>query len=499
MPAPKPKSALDLEFERAVVYFRRHRAVTKEEWDALDEGARRRAVRIASIAHRGVLNDVWQALEEDVRKGGDFRAFKTQIADKLRKKYGGEVAIPAHLETIYRNETQRAFQFGHVTAALSPAVRSRRPFWQFKAIDDSRTTTICRECDGTIAEANGSWWQHHMPPLHHRCRSTFVTLTPEAAGRAGGVTNTPPQGTGTPGFGRIPDVGDIDDLERQKAAQLPRELQPKREPPVPDGPPGRPRRPGAYEPQPLELPLEPSRMAPPDEPKAPPTPAPVGDPMGEPVGKPVGEPVFDPPPADKPKRVKGPKGGTRKPRTAIERSVPVATGRDRWVPGEVRSDAPEVVSTDAVPWRIGDEVTAPGRLVVRAGARIPEAHESLLDSRLLAQGNDVTRLPDEDDADTGVVFSSGEKRPDREINGQVVELRSVFNSGGLGRALKQKAKRQQAQLLILDAAEAGVTRVEALEEVVKRATALGASFRFVRIIGRDFDVTIEFPIDATKS
>lgn len=297
MPAPKPKSALDLEFERAVAYFRQNRAVTKEEWDALDEGARRRAVRIASISHRGVLNDVWQALEEDVRKGGDFRAFKTQIADKLRKKYGGEVAIPAHLETIYRNETQRAFQFGHVTAALSPAVLSRRPFWQFKAIDDSRTTTICRECDGTIAEANGSWWQHHMPPLHHRCRSTFVTLTPEAAGRAGGVTNTPPQGTGTPGFGRIPDINDIDDLERQKTAQLPRELQPKREPPVPDGPPGRPRRP-----QPLELPLEPPRMAPPDEPKAPPTPAPVGDPMGEPVGNPVGEPVFDPPPERNPPR-----------------------------------------------------------------------------------------------------------------------------------------------------------------------------------------------------
>jgi SPP1 gp7 family putative phage head morphogenesis protein len=238
MPAPKPKSALDLEFEAAVAYFRRHRAVTKEEWDKLDEGARRRAVRIASIAHRGVLADVWSGLEKAVADGQSFRTFKGEIAEKLRKKYGDEVAIPAHLETIYRNETQRAFVFGNVTAALHPDVRSQRPFWRFQAIDDSRTTLVCRECDGVIAEAGGAWWREHMPPLHHRCRSTFVSLTPEQAGKLGGVTGSPPKTSGQRGFGSLPDVGDIDALEEQKNAQLPWELKPKSEPPTPTGPPG---------------------------------------------------------------------------------------------------------------------------------------------------------------------------------------------------------------------------------------------------------------------
>lgn len=244
MPVPKPRPSLSLDFDEAVAYFRRHRAVTKDEWDRLDTAARRRAVRVASIAHRGVLNDVWKALEASVAKGTDFRLFKAEIATTLQKKYGAETGVPTHLETIYLNETQRAFTHGRLVAALDPDVRTARPFWQFRAIEDSRITPICKECNGTIAEAGGSWWRSHTPPLHHRCRSSFITLTPAEAGRRGGVTNTPPATTGTSGFGQMPDMDDDgEQLTADKNAKLPRELQPRLELAIPSGPPGHPERP----------------------------------------------------------------------------------------------------------------------------------------------------------------------------------------------------------------------------------------------------------------
>lgn len=270
MAIPKPAPSLTLDFDEAVEYFRRHKAVTREEWERLDAAARKRAVRVASIAHRGVLNDVWQDLEKAVAKGTEFRTFKEQIAEKLRKKYGAEGGVPAHLETIYLNETHRAFTHGRVIAALDPDVRHSRPFWQFKALEDNRITPICKECSDTIAEAGGPWWQQHMPPLHHRCRSSFVTLTPSQAGQRGGVTNTPPRSTGSSGFGRMPDVDDDGArLEAEKSAQLPRELQPKVTPPTLAGPPGHPRRQ-------------------PDPPRTP------GDPVGEPAGEEIGEPILPP-------------------------------------------------------------------------------------------------------------------------------------------------------------------------------------------------------------
>jgi hypothetical protein len=52
-----------------------------------------------------------------------------EIAAKLRKRYGDEVAAPAHFETICRNETQRAFVFGNLTAALHPTAQSMATWW----------------------------------------------------------------------------------------------------------------------------------------------------------------------------------------------------------------------------------------------------------------------------------------------------------------------------------------------------------------------------------
>lgn len=244
MAVPKPRPSLSLDFDEALAYFRSRRAVTGEEWAKLDADARQRAVRVASIAHRGMLNDVWQALEKSVADGTDFRQFKAEIAATLRKKYGADSGVPAHLDTIYRNEVQRSFTHGRVVAALDPDVRRARPFWQFRAIEDNRITPVCKECNGTIAEAAGEWWRSHLPPLHHRCRSSFVPLTVTEAGRRGGVTGTPPAASGTSGFGRMPEPGDAEQLEAAKSAKLPRELQPKGDPAIPEGPPGHPGRPG---------------------------------------------------------------------------------------------------------------------------------------------------------------------------------------------------------------------------------------------------------------
>lgn len=49
----------------------------------------------------------------------------------------------------------------------------------YSAILDGKTTELCRELDGTIAEVGSPIIQKYNPPLHFNCRSTWLPLTEE--------------------------------------------------------------------------------------------------------------------------------------------------------------------------------------------------------------------------------------------------------------------------------------------------------------------------------
>jgi hypothetical protein len=80
-----------------------------------------------------------------------------------------------------------------------------RPFWEFSATMDSRTSEICRPLDGTILKADDPFWKSHNPPLHHACRSTVISLTRKQA-EARGVAAAAPSSAPADGFGGAPGV-----------------------------------------------------------------------------------------------------------------------------------------------------------------------------------------------------------------------------------------------------------------------------------------------------
>lgn len=71
--------------------------------------------------------------------------------------------------TIFRTNVQSAYNAGAYQQRNDPAVRKRRPFWQFRAIQDARTSDLCRPLDGIVRPADDPWWKTHTPPLHHQC------------------------------------------------------------------------------------------------------------------------------------------------------------------------------------------------------------------------------------------------------------------------------------------------------------------------------------------
>lgn len=108
-----------------------------------------------------------------------------------RAKVRGELRNDAHAETVFRNATQRAYNAGRWYQMLEPDVVRFRPYWMFDAILDGRTTLICQVCGDTILPADNPWWATHVPPLHHKCRSSIRNLRKAEAERRGISPNAP--------------------------------------------------------------------------------------------------------------------------------------------------------------------------------------------------------------------------------------------------------------------------------------------------------------------
>jgi hypothetical protein len=126
------------------------------------------------------------------------------------------------METIFRNWVQSANNAGRYEQATTPDALAVRPFWKFVAVLDVRTSVICKECNGVILPAGHPWWKTHIGPLHHRCRSTFITLTKKQAEKAG-ITPEPPSIAGSDGFGNAPEPDKI--RVTIEISQVPVELQ----------------------------------------------------------------------------------------------------------------------------------------------------------------------------------------------------------------------------------------------------------------------------------
>lgn len=198
------------DFPQAVAWFRSRLPMTDEDFGALSERARDKAFKVAGVAQLDVVTEVWDALDEAISEGTDLATFADAVGPTLADAWGGEDA--PRLERIFRTNVQTAYGAGRQIQQSDPAVKEARPYLRYVAVNDSRTSDICSDLDGTTLHADDPFWETHQPPLHHNCRSTLVTLNEEQAAEFG-IDDEAPDVDAAEGFGAplkewTPDLSD---------------------------------------------------------------------------------------------------------------------------------------------------------------------------------------------------------------------------------------------------------------------------------------------------
>jgi SPP1 gp7 family putative phage head morphogenesis protein len=184
-----------------VTWFRDRLVMTDDEFQSIETASHATAFTVAGVAQLDLVTQVWEAADRAVAQGETLESFQKSMGAKLAAAWGKD--MPWRVETIYRTNVQSAYSRGRWLQMNHPAVLRARPWRKFSAIMDSRTSPICGPCDGVVRAADDPWWQQHVPPLHHNCRSHLVTLSDEEA-KAEGVSKDTPNVDADVGFGEAP-------------------------------------------------------------------------------------------------------------------------------------------------------------------------------------------------------------------------------------------------------------------------------------------------------
>lgn len=198
MNIPSPVAALGDRFDEAIEAFREKSPLLAEEFEQLDEAARAQAFTVAGAARVDVVASVWRALDLAIATGQPLEEFRAAITPLVQGAWTGPAP---RVETILRTNTLGAYNAGRFRQATHPDVRELRPVWRFDAILDGRTSSVCRRCQGVTLPSDHPWWRTHLAPLHHQCRSSFLTLR---ASQAGALSEVPTDSEPVEGFGRPP-------------------------------------------------------------------------------------------------------------------------------------------------------------------------------------------------------------------------------------------------------------------------------------------------------
>lgn len=177
-------------FEEAIDYFRKQAPwVSGSSWATIAHLSALKGDQVSGTTMLRMMDDVWSRMDRAVEQGLPYSEFVRDIGRSFRMDWANGVDS-SRLRLIYQNNIGSALMAGRMEQIMDPDVVSDRPFLLFDAIEDMRTSAICRERDGIVLPASHSWWKSNTPLLHHWCRSSVISLDEEDAKAEGGQTQS---------------------------------------------------------------------------------------------------------------------------------------------------------------------------------------------------------------------------------------------------------------------------------------------------------------------
>lgn len=171
--------AFNLPFTDAIESLSSRRVVLPDDYWMMPAAARKEAFMLMGLSDLDQVAAVRDKMTNILKTGGSLKDLQNYAAT-----LDWDIT-PDHLETIYRNSVQTAYNAG--AWKRFERGKANRPYLMYSAVNDSRTRPAHRAISGIIRPVDDPFWHDHSPPLGHRCRCRLLALTAaEAEARSGG-------------------------------------------------------------------------------------------------------------------------------------------------------------------------------------------------------------------------------------------------------------------------------------------------------------------------
>lgn len=180
----KPIKLQSLPMEAAIDYWAELVVMTPAARRKLADAARAEAFSVAGLARKAQLQTVYDAIARALEEGTTFEAFKSDLG-LIMKKRGFE---GYRADNIFRTNLQVAYNVGRYRE-MEQAI-AERPYWQYSAVNDSRTRPTHAALHGKIFRWDHPFWNVWYPPNGFRCRCTVTSLSQAEIDRDGLTVET---------------------------------------------------------------------------------------------------------------------------------------------------------------------------------------------------------------------------------------------------------------------------------------------------------------------
>jgi SPP1 gp7 family putative phage head morphogenesis protein len=164
-----------LPMKEAQQFWRDKVPMSPSHFRALSDEAKTRAFAVSGIAKGDELTTIMQSIQKGLDSGIPYHDFKNECSGMLARLGWSGAKINYRLDNIFRTNIQTAYSVGRYKQMQE--VRETRPYWQYSAVNDSRTRPTHAALNGKIFPADSPFWDIWYPPNGFRCRCGVVTLS----------------------------------------------------------------------------------------------------------------------------------------------------------------------------------------------------------------------------------------------------------------------------------------------------------------------------------
>lgn len=163
----------NMPFQEAIKSFIDKTPILYETIEEITEEVRANCFWLKKSTDLEMTSKLFEHMKKNLENGGTLKQWIKDSKEAIEKLGLGKQGY--YLENVYRTNMFSQYSIGNYKQLKED--EKLFPYWQYHAVDDNRTTSICRTLNGKIYKTTDPFWNIYYPPNHYQCRSTVICLS----------------------------------------------------------------------------------------------------------------------------------------------------------------------------------------------------------------------------------------------------------------------------------------------------------------------------------